>query len=265
MGYASEAKTDWTFNVYAYTNGIDAAPTKVISWNANGRRVGDFFNVVGDWSKGEIWARSNGTTHAFMWPITNGTVGGVQGTDKMGYDGAKGMGQIYKYDVDSKQTLLITPTIGRFFSYKDSEGWIDMNQGGIDWARSDNSAFAKLFGIKPFEFGGKKYIAYVRKLDARRSKLEIIEDKGSAANFQASIEENTVQNRYIFARPVQNKNDNAKTDEEFRAILDAGDGSIANQEMSNCSVVPVEDGVLIVAHHYRVGVVVFKMTQELAE
>jgi len=257
--------SDQTFNVYAYTNGIDAAPTKLISWNANGRRVGDFFNVVGDWSNGEIWARANGTTHAFMWPIKNGVAGTVMGTASMGYDGAKGMGQIYKYDVSAKQVLLVTPTIGRGFSYDDSEGYLNMGQGGIDWVKSDNSAFAKLFGIKPFEFEGQKYIAYVRKLDARRSKLEIIADKGSAADFLSTIEENSVKNNYIWARPVQNKNDEAQTDDEFRAILDTGDGSIADQEMSNCSVVPVEDGVLIVAHHYKVGVVVFKLGNVIVE
>ena len=261
LAYDSDTK----FNVYAYTNGIDAAPTKVISWDAGTRRVGDFFNVVGDWSKGELWARANGTSHVFMWPITNGTFGTVLGSGTMGYDGAKGMGQVYKYNVAAKQTLLVTPNIGRFFSYDDSEGWLNMPQGGVDWASSDNSAFAKIFGVKPFEFAGQKYIAYVRKLDARRSKLEIIKDQGSAETFLASIEAGVKPANVVWARPVQNKNDNAQTDDEFRAILDTGDGSIANQEMSNCSVVPVDDGVLIVAHHYRVGVVVFKLMQEIVE
>ena len=253
---------DYTFNVYAYTNGIDAAPTKMISWATNNRRVGDFFTVSGDVVKGEIWARTNiaGTNPvSFKWNVTNGVPGTVMG-GQMGYSGAAGMGSVYKYNVDAKQALVVTPTIGRFFSYKDDEGWLNVDNGGVNWAGIDNSVMARKFGITPFEFNGKKYIAYVKKGmynndgNAARARLKIIEDQGSADTFLASMEADKV----LYEFPIQNSN-NATTEAEFNEVYFTDSPSIAGQEMANCAVIVKDDAVYIAAHLYNVGVSVFKM------
>ncbi len=257
--------SDCNFNVYAWKDGIDQAPTKIISWNTNNgnpRRIGDFFTVSGDWSNGEIWVRLNASAVAstsFKWNITNGEVGSVIG-GQMGYAGAAGMGSIYKYNVSAKQALLVTPTIGRFFNYADNEGWLNVNHDGVNWAGIDNSVMARKFGITPFEFNGKKYIAYVKKGmydnsgNAARARLKIIEDQGSAETFLASMEADKV----LYEFPIQNKN-NATTADEFNEVYYTDNPSIAGQEMANCSVVPGKDCVYIVGHLFNVGVSVFKM------
>lgn len=253
---------DYTFNVYAWKDGIDAAPTRVISWGSNNRRVGDFFTVSGDWNNGEIWARTNIADTApvsFKWNITNGEVGGVLG-GQMGYNGAAGMGSIYKYNVAAKQALVVTPNIGRFYSYADNEGWLNVDNGGLNWAGIDNSVMARKFGITPFEFNGKKYIAYVKKGmyndsgNAARARVKIIEDQGSAETFLASLEADNV----LYEFPIQNSN-NATTEAEFNEVYFTDNPSIAGQEMANCAVVPGDDCVYIIGHLYNVGVSVFKM------
>ena len=256
--------TDCTFKVYAWKDGIDSAPSVLINWNTNNgspRRVGDFFTVSGDWANGEIWVRINetGKSTSFKWNITNGEAGSVLGGG-MGYGGSAGMGSIYKYNVAAKQVVLVTPTIGRFFKYQDNDGWLNVNSDGVDWAGIDNSVMARKFGITPFEFNGKKYIAYVKKGfydnsgNAARARVKIIEDQGSAETFLASLETDNV----LYEFPIQNKN-NAKTAEEFNEVYFTDGPSIAGQEMANCAVVPGEDCVYIVGHLFNVGVSVFKM------
>lgn len=256
--------SDCNFNIYAYKDGIDAAPTKILNWNTNNgspRRIGDFFNVSGDWSKGEIWARINEAEKAvtFKWDITDGVLGTVMG-GSMGYAGSAGMGSIYKYNVDAKQALVVTPNIGRFYNYADNEGWLNVNSAGVDWAGIDNSVMARKFGITPFEFDGKKYIAYVKKgkyddsANAARARLKIIEDQGSAETFLASMEADNV----LYEFPIQNSN-NATTADEFNEVYYVDNPSFAGQEMANCKVVVKEDGVYIAAHLFNVGVSLFKM------
>jgi len=258
--------SDCNFKVYAWKDGIDNAPSVLINWNTNNgnpRRIGDFFTVSGDWSNGEIWARLNNSGAAsatFKWNIKNGALdGGVLG-GQMGYAGAAGMGSIYKYNVAAKQALLVTPTLGRFYDYADNEGWLNVKNDGVDWAGIDNSVMARKFGITPFEFNGKKYIAYVKKGmynndgNAARARVKIIEDQGSAETFLASMEADKV----LYEFPLQNKN-NATTEAEFNEVYFTDSPSIAGQEMANCSVVPGEDCVYIVGHLFNVGVSVFKM------
>ena len=257
--------SDCNFKVYAWADGIENAPSVLINWNTNNgspRRIGDFFTVSGDWSNGEIWVRLNkaGTASTtFKWNITNGVAGTVLG-GQMGYAGASGLGSVYKYNVSAKQALLVTPSIGRFFNYADNAGWLSVDNDGVNYAGIDNSVMARKFGITPFEYNGKKYIAYVKKGmynndgNAARARLKIIEDQGSAETFLASMEADNV----LFEFPIQNSN-NATTEAEFNEVYFTDDPSTASQEMANCSVVVREDGVYIVGHLFNVGLSVFKM------
>ena len=261
LAYKDEAHD--TFIVYAWKDGIDAAPTKIISWATTAwgatRRVGDFFTVVGDWKKGEIWARRNADgAQTFRWTITNGTLGEVQGV-VAGYGGSYGMGSVYKYNLASNQFIVVTPTIGRFYSYNES---FEVDSGGIDWAGIDNSVMACKFGITPFEFNGNKYIAYVKEgaydnsSDNKCARIKIIKDKGDASQFMASLEADEV----VYEFPIQNSN-NAVTEDQFNEVYFPGKPSKATQFMGNCSVIVTPSCVYLVGHLYNVGVSVFKLFQ----
>ena len=249
-------ESDCNFNVYAWKDGIDQAPTKIISWNTNNgspRRIGDFFTVSGDWSNGEIWARINQADPAaattFVWKITDGVAGGVLGGG-IGYAGSAGMGSVYKYSLDAPQVMVVTPNIAKFYTCKVESTWINANSDGIEWTDgSDVSAYAKRFGYTPFEFNGKKYIAYLHMYNAARGWLTILNDtQGTAEGFMKTI----IDNDIFFQGAVQINKDEASTD------VVAG-ATYSGNTMANCSVAVLKDEVIIVGHQQNTGLAVFKM------
>lgn len=248
--------SDCNFNVYAWKDGIDQAPTKIISWNTNNgspRRIGDFFTVSGDWSNGEIWARINQADPAaattFVWKITDGVAGGVLGGG-IGYAGSAGMGSVYKYSLDAPQVMVVTPNIAKFYTCKVESTWINANSDGIEWTDgSDVSAYAKRFGYTPFEFNGKKYIAYLHMYNAARGWLTVLNDtQGTAEGFMKTI----IDNDIFFQGAVQINKDEASTD------VVAG-ATYSGNTMANCSVAVLKDEVIIVGHQQNTGLAVFKM------
>ena len=248
--------SDCNFNVYAWKDGIDQAPTKIISWNTNNgspRRIGDFFTVSGDWSNGEIWARINQAEPAaattFVWKITDGVAGGVLGGG-IGYAGSAGMGSVYKYSLDAPQVMVVTPDIAKFYTCKVESTWINANSDGIEWTDgSDVSAYAKRFGYTPFEFNGKKYIAYLHMVNAARGWLTVLNDtQGTAEGFMKTI----IDNDIFFQGAVQINKDEASTD------VVAG-ATYSGNTMANCSVAVLKDEVIIVGHQQNTGLAVFKM------
>jgi len=249
-------ESDCNFNVYAWKDGIDQAPTKIISWNTNNgspRRIGDFFTVSGDWSNGEIWARINQADPAaattFVWKITDGVAGGVLGGG-IGYAGSAGMGSVYKYSLDAPQVMVVTPNIAKFYTCKVESTWINANSDGIEWTDgSDVSAYAKRFGYTPFEFNGKKYIAYLHMYNAARGWLTVLNDtQGTAEGFMKTI----IDNDIFFQGAVQINKDEASTD------VVAG-ATYSGNTMANCSVAVLKDEVIIVGHQQNTGLAVFKM------
>ena len=246
--------TDCNFNVYAWEDGIDAAPTKLISWNTNNgspRRIGDFFTVSGDWSNGEIWARINQDEAAttFVWKITDGVAGGVLG-GPIGYAGSAGMGSVYKYSLDAPHVMVVTPTIAKFYTCTVESTWINANSDGIEWTDgSDVSAYAKRFGYTAFEFNGQKFIAYQHMYNAARSWLTILNDtQGTAEGFMQTI----IDNDIFFQGAVQIESDTPSTDVVSGATY-------SGNTMANCSVAVMEDHVIIVGHQQNTGLAVFKM------
>lgn len=249
-------ESDCNFNVYAWKDGIDQAPTKIISWNTNNgspRRIGDFFTVSGDWSNGEIWARINQADPAaattFVWKITDGVAGGVLGGG-IGYAGSAGMGSVYKYSLDAPQVMVVTPTIAKFYTCKVESTWINANSDGIEWTDgSDVSAYAKRFGYTPFEFNGKKYIAYLHMVNAARGWLTVLNDtQGTAEGFMKTI----IDNDIFFQGAVQINKDEDSTD-----VVDGA--TYSGNTMANCSVAVLKDEVIIVGHQQNTGLAVFKM------
>ena len=262
---------DFTFKVYAYLDGYNNAPTLVKSWATSSRRFGDTFTVVGDWSNGELWIRRNmdagdlggGQVTTIYFKITDGVIGDPFGAG-VGYGASAGMGSCYKYSVDAKQFILETADIGIGYNYNEYSSWFE-NAGGVLWSGKDQTAMLRKFGITPFTYNGKNYIAYVfigkkaseTEKNGARGRLKIIEDLGGAANFMASIEADNV----IYECPLQNTNDNASTVDEFDEVPYSANPSLASPVLGSCSVIPVGDDVYIAGHICNVGLSLFKMTR----
>ena len=253
---------DFTFKVYAYLDGYDKAPTLVKSWATSSRRFGDTFTVVGDWSNGELWIRVNGeASTTIFFKIKDGVLGDPIGGG-IGYGASYGMGSCYKYSLDATQILLETPSIGLIYNYTAST-WIE-SASGVLWASTDQTAMLRKYGVTPFTYNGKNYIAYVyigkkssaTEKNGARGRLKIIEDLGGASNFLASIEADKV----VYECPIQNDNDNAATVEEFDAVPYSDNPSIATTVLGSCSVIPVGGDVYIAGHICNVGLSLFKMT-----
>ena len=237
--------------VYAYEDGFEAAPTKVVENTIWGnRRFGDFFTTVGDWNKGYLYFRNNNATDPSVtarFTIEGGKVTNGSGMDRFdyGYGGSKGMGSFYLYSMDAKQGLLVTDAIGMFFPLN--------SQTGLEWTNGDDySVWSKKFGITPFEFEGQKYIAYHNMYNAARGWLRIIKDAvGTADGFMASL----IANEIVFEGAVQVQKDEPSTEV-------VSDPTFSGNTMGNCSVAYVEDGVILVSHQQNTGIAVFKMSME---
>lgn len=238
--------------LYAYDKGINVAPTKLLkdytlpTWAE--RRFGDFFTVVGDWSKGYVWFRTNtqGASTTARWAIVDGALKS-QTPDgfNYGYGASQGKGSFYQYDMNAKTALLVTNNIGMFY---------DLNSGdGVAWDNIANEAMKNLFGFTPFEYDGKKYIAFLKMYNAARSWLTVIEDSG---NFKADLETfvKTGAN-IVFQAAVQ-------IDKEGPSTEVMPGATYSDQTSGSCMVVVKEDGAYIMGHHHNVGLSLFKMAWE---
>lgn len=239
--------------LYAYENGINAAPTKLLSeytlptWAE--RRFGDFFTVVGDWSKGAVWFRTNNSdaSTTARWNIENGKLKN-QTPDgfNYGYGASRGKGSFYQYDMSAKTALLVTDKIGMFYDLNSSEG--------IEWGNNiANEAMKNLFGFTPFEFEGKKYIAFLKLYNQARSWLTIIADTG---DFKADLEtfQKTGDN-IVYQAAVQ-------IEEEGPSTNVMSGATYSDQTSGNCTAIVKEDGVYIMGHHHNVGLSLFKMSMK---
>ena len=237
--------------LYAYENGIDAAPTKLLSgytlptWAE--RRFGDFFTVVGDWSKGYVWFRTNtsGASTTARFTIVDGKLTS-QTPDgfNYGYGASQGKGSFYQYDMSAKYGLLVTADIGMFYDLNSSEG-----QAWNAPATTEN--MCKMFGVTPFEFKGKKFIAFTKMKNAARAWIKVIEDKGSAADFKASLEEDKVVYQAAIQIAEEGASENVMPNPTW-----------TDQTSASCAVVVKEDGAYILGHLHNVGISLFKLTIE---
>ena len=239
--------------LYAYENGIDAAPTKLLydytlpTWAE--RRFGDFFTVVGDWNKGHVWFRTNttGASTTARWNIVDGKLTN-QTPDgfNYGYGASQGKGSFYQYDMSAKTGLLITNNIGMFYDLNSAEG--------IAWNNNiGNEAMKNLFGFTPFEFNGEKYIAFLKLYNAARSWVTIIKDSG---DFKTDLETFTkTGDNIVYQAAVQIEEDGPSTNVVSGATY-------SDQTSANCTAIVKEDGVYIMAQHHNVGLSLFKMSME---
>ena len=212
------------------------------------RRFGDFFTVVGDWSKGYVWFRTNttGASTTARWAIVNGALAS-QTPDgfSYGYGASQGKGSFYQYDMNAKTALLVTDKIGMFYDLNSAEG--------VAWNNIANEAMKNLFGFTPFEYAGKKYIAFLKMFNAARSWVTIIEDSG---DFKADLETFVKTGANIVYQAA------VQIDKEGPSEEVVPSPTWSDQTSGNCAVIVKEDGAYIMGHHHNVGLSLFKMAWE---
>lgn len=174
-------------NLYMYLNGIDNAPTVYVLNNF--RRYGDKFTYEGTLQEGEIRFLDWGTTGAVgKYPVKNGKIatwqsdGGWDPLDRFGVPKYGGIGEVVTYPGSLTYALYTTQTKGIFVTLN------GVAHTEVAWTTDPNLDLT--YGYTFFDYNNKKYIAYARIDDSSRANgsLEIIEDKGTAEEFQASLE-----------------------------------------------------------------------------
>ena len=165
--------------LYAYKDGVDAAPTKIAAFcwdsanNVNDwRRYGDRFFVEGDWGGAKVYFPSFDGNKIVALSIANGARTAVTQM-AAGASNPVGIKDLTVYPGDNKLFLtnnsianLVAPTGGK------TSGW---DEYGLN---ASSSEAVGTWGYNFFEFNGKKYIAYARLIGETKAQIEIIEDKG---------------------------------------------------------------------------------------
>lgn len=183
--------------LYAYVNGTDAAPVRIMDFlhdNKGGaddwRRYGDRFTVEGTWQSGKLWFLTwhDGAYGKMLgFHIENGVV--VNPEDPEDYyipNDKAGIKDVIRYPGWDK--FLVTRN-GRGNIYSvgapGANGWIGLNDD------KELSALSLAYGFNFFDFHGENYIAFMQ-LDgenAVRGKLVIMDDKSeSPAQFPDQLD-----------------------------------------------------------------------------
>lgn len=205
-----------TIKLYVYVNGISNAP-QVVELVNTWRRLGDKFTYVGNWQNGQLrFPDWNENAAVVYWNRTsnyfaNGTNASGQAWPDATYTipSFSGITEFVTYpDATTDYALMVNTASAKFLN----------NLGESSW--SNDPALAKAFGYNFFEINGNKYIAYA-KLDANltNGSLNIIEDKGSAAEFKNSLE---AHNKHFTT-----------------TVLDTASSTAAGSSVCDCDVVQV--------------------------
>ena len=166
--------------LYAYKDGVDAAPTKIAAFcwdsanNVNDwRRYGDRFFVEGDWGGAKVYFPSFDGNKIVALSIANGARTAVTQM-AAGASNPVGIKDLTVYPGDNKLFLtnnsianLVAPTGGK------SNGWDEYSLS------ASSSEAVGTWGYNFFEFNGKKYIAYARIIGETKAQIEIVEDMGN--------------------------------------------------------------------------------------
>ncbi len=219
--------------IYAWENGITEQPTVLCNnWTIPGwapRRFGDQFTVCGDWTKGELWFRSQSSSTTARYNIENGVLKNPGSPDGWGnlYGGSY-LGSVYRHSMSSTNILVVPGT--------EAAALYDFNGVRTDLKR----VYGYIGGLTPFTFDGKNFIAYVSLpgQGASKAKLVVIED--NEQNFETALNDNLI----VFEADI-NSNDNNQT---------AG-----NSGMS-CNVVTTGGKTYLFGHAQNIGFAVYEIT-----
>ena len=215
-----------TIFLYAWTNGIDAAPERIGLINT-WRRIGDKFTVAGTWQQGELrFVDYNASQNATVrFGIANGIPTG--GTS----DGGATYWPDGKFDLS---TGTATDRIGECTMYPGSTDYALMNSngagvftsGGVLSEWSNDPGLALTYGYNFFTLGEKNYIAYF-KLDPEthnKGAVVVLNDPtGTPAGFKAALEAQDI----AFTAPIQDAM-NEKVESPITASPYVGDCAVRN-------------------------------------
>lgn len=175
--------------IYAYNNGIEAAPIKLaqFAWDSannveDWRRYGDRFFVTGTWQDGKIYLPSYNENKIVALGVANGTRSSVE-QYAAGTNSPNGIKDLTVYP-GGKKLFLSNISIANLVSAtgnKSAQGW---DEYVLDKASAKGVG---TYGYNFFEFDGKKYMAYARATE-QSAQIEVIEDQGTEDNFVASID-----------------------------------------------------------------------------
>lgn len=180
-----------TIHLYAYTNGIENAPERIPLLNT-WRRQGDKFTVVGSWQEGELrfpdW--NTGANAVVRFPIKDGKIntwhndGNPTDWSPVGkFDVTNGgISEFVTYPGSTDYALVTSTSIGTFNTAAGTA------YTAAAWTK--DPGLAMTFGYNFFELDGAKYIAYARlNSNMVNGSLNVIADKGTAAEFKSTLEE----------------------------------------------------------------------------
>ena len=232
MGGSSWENEGTKVNIYAWDNGIDNAPTVLCNnWTAfSGRRWGDQFTVCGTWEKGELWFRSQASATTAKYEIVNGILknpGSPAGWGNIASDQIY-LGSVYRYNMSATQ-LLVVPGATNACLY-------DFDGNKTELTRP----YGYIGGLTPFEYEGKKFIAYIELpgISAKSAELKVIED--TDGNLETALNDGLV----VFSEKLTEENNT----------------QVCGNSGMSCNVVTKDGKTYIFGHAQNLGFAVYEIT-----
>ena len=166
--------------VYAYTNGISAAPVVLCAFcwdSANSvndwRRYGDRFFVTGTWQEGKLYFPSFDANKTVVLSVANGARTAVTQIAAGADNSPSGIKDLTVYP-GSNSLFITNASVANLVAGTGSK----TAQGWDEYTLSASSSKAKgTWGYNFFSYEGKNYIAYARISD-NKAWIEVIIDKG---------------------------------------------------------------------------------------
>lgn len=221
--------------IYAWEDGIDQQPTIMCNnWAIPGwapRRFGDQFTVCGDWTKGELWFRSQSSATTAKYNIVNGVLqnpGSPDGWGNIAQDHVY-LGSVYRYNMSATE-LLVVPGGNVNAAMYDFDG----NKTAL------SKSYNNIGGLTPFTYNEKNFIAYVsiNEVGGKIAKLVVIEDAEN--DLQTALNDNLV----VFEANINSDGNNC---------------GAGNTGMS-CNVVTTGGKTYLFGHAQNIGFVVYEIT-----
>lgn len=235
--------------LFAYLNGIDAAPEMVYSLGG-ARRFGDKISFAGTWQSGKFWLRSNqaGTALVAKIPVTDGKVQSWIDAHAMTVADYECMSEVYwtpqaNGDIQNYCIIGTNSDMGLHLMH-------NTTAAGAGVLKKSYPNLACTFGWNFFEFNGRNLMAFVDVVDKTRPLVKLIEGdyttlEGLEAALDAYSEETT-----LFSAPLQ--------DELDATVLGFTEGIF----IGDCCVRTIEDEIYMVAGVNCVGLSMFKLNKD---
>lgn len=233
--------------IFAYINGLDAAPEKVYSLGG-ARRFGDKMSFAGTWQSGKFWFRSNqeGTNLVANIPVREGKVQTWIDAYAITCEDNNVMSEVY-WTPQPDGTVQDYCLIGT-----QSDKGLHLIKGtaagpGAGALHKSYPELACTFGWNFFEHNGNKFMTFVSVYDKLRPCVQVI--KGDYTTFEGleaaldAYSEETI----VFSAPLQN---------ELDATIS---GYESGMTLGDCCVRKIGDDIYMLAGGHSVGLSLFKL------